>query len=166
MQKTKLNRKAILALADDLVANKKRYDQNDFGRVEPCGTFCCLAGFVYLRQIGIRKFNKMARTESSHLMVNCEIAGVNGLGMQGWGEDRLKVDSPQIFSSIVNWPYDLVEEYRSNGPTWRVITALKALQRTDVNGNISDDPKVVYTRIPQLAQLLKSAAAKKAQAVG
>jgi len=50
-----------------------------------------------------------------------------------------------------------VDEYESNGPTWRVIAALKALQRLLPDGTIDSNPKKVHTRLPQLAALLATA---------
>jgi hypothetical protein len=158
--KSRLNRKGILLLADDLVAHKKMYDQDDIGRKDECGTFCCLTGLCYLREIGLMKFNQLlVRDEFDQ--DTCATSGHNQLGLK-IRKDWSGVIFPQIFQNIDMWPADIREEYESNGPTWRVIAALKALQRLRLNGSIDPDPKAVHTRLPQLKALLATAKKRKA----
>lgn len=163
---TKLNKKGILQLADDLVAHKKQYDQEVFGRVDDCGTFACMAGLCKWREVGTKAFKKLAKNwiMPSDGIFECKDAGCAALGI------KVKLDYPgqtklgEIFSNIFDWPDDLQEEYESNGPTWRVIAALKALQRLRVDGTIDRDPKAVHTKLPQLTKML--ATAKKAKVSG
>jgi hypothetical protein len=166
----KLNRKGILELADMLVVNKKFYDQDRFGKVEACGTFCCQAGFCYLSQVGKKNFNKEVKAafvEASNpnfrsFVEHCINAGITKLGLALPAYEYFDEDTPQIFSDVeFSWPEDLVEEYQSNGPTWRVIAALRALSRLKVDGTIDENPKAVHTRIPQLKALLDAEKAKK-----
>jgi hypothetical protein len=89
------------------------------------------------------KASKPGWIESS----DCIEAGVEQLG--------LSLSYPQIFHAIGLWPEDLIDEYTSNGPRWRVIAALKALQRLLPDGSIDPNPKAVHTRLPQLNKLLK-----------
>ncbi len=145
--KSTLNKAGIRLLADDLVANKKMYDQDTFGDREECGTFCCLAGFCYRREIGARRFTLWAKNEDKDTDL-AKDAGRKQLGLK---------DDIDIFNLFAYWPDDLVEEYESNGPTWRVIAALKALQRLRDDGSIDPDPKAVHTRLPQLKALLATA---------
>jgi hypothetical protein len=151
-KKSTLNKAGIRLLADDLVAHKKMYDQDTYGDYEnECGTFCCLAGFCYRREIGARKFAQWAKDKGKDTDL-AEDAGRKQLGLK---------DDIDIFNPFECWPSDLVEEYESNGPTWRVIAALKALQRLRPDGSIDPNPKKIHTRIPQLKALL--ATAKKAK---
>ena len=148
--KSGLNRKGILLLADDLVAHKKMYDQDELSSVGECGTVCCLAGFCFRRKIGPRMFNKWAKEDDSgrHLYTANEAfdAGGEQLGV-GWRGGN-------IFAGISNWPDDLENEYYENGPRGRVVVALKALQRLRSDGTIDPDPKKIHTRLPQLKALL------------
>jgi hypothetical protein len=144
-----LNTRGIRQLADQLVANKKLYEQGTFGVKTDCGTVCCLAGFCYLRKIGSRKFNALVTKEELE-GDDCVKAGKKQLG--------IKASSPVIFQGLGTWPADLEREYRQNGPRGRVIVALKALQRLRGNGNIDSNKEAVHTRLPQLKALL---AAKK-----
>lgn len=153
-----LKKKGILQLADDLVAHKKMYDQEQFGKADACGTFACMAGMCLWRKIGPRKFNALAKQwhYASNGAEECKEAGYAQLGL---GKPLyIFVD---IFSDINYWPDDLADEYRSNGPQWRVIAALKALQRLLPDGSIDLDPTAVHTRIPQLKELLAAEKAKK-----
>lgn len=143
-----LNKKGILALAANLVAHKKRYNQNSFGRPdEVCGTVCCLAGFCYSAEIGAQKFNLLAKRYKYNLLERGSLrAGRKQLG--------LRPRSPEIFGNLVSWPNDLNKEYYANGPSGRVVVALKALSRLRPNGTIDPDPEAVHTKIPALAKLL------------
>jgi len=158
-----LSKKGINQLADDLVRNKKRYNQNRFGIIrtkskgfdkEECGTFCCLAGFCYLAKLGsLRLFQKEVKLGIEKFENNCKRAGRRQLGLS---KDADKF--PQIFLSLSEWPDDLQDEYESNGPEHRVITALKALQRLRPDGTIDRDPAAVHTKLPQLEKLLEKVA--------
>jgi hypothetical protein len=144
-----LNTRGIRRLADQLVANKKLYEQHTFGAKTECGTTCCLAGFCYLETIGSRKFNALVKSEELN-GDDCLKAGKKQLGIKA-------SSSPVIFQGLGAWPVDLAEEYRQNGPRGRVIVALKALQRLRGNGNIDPNKKAVHTRLPQLKALLAKA---------
>ena len=152
--KTGLNKKGIRLLADDLVAHEKMYDQNTYGQrytnKNACQTFCCMAGLCKVRKIGLRAFNKLASDWHARNSggSECAPAGKEQLGLED-------IDFPQIFDDIYRWPRDLYQEYESNGPRWRVIAALKSLQRLLPDGTIDENPKAVHTRLPQLATLLK-----------
>ena len=168
----KLNKAGIRQLADDLVAHKKMYNQQTYGTKvsksddeEDCGTFACMAGICLWRQIGARKFNKLAAgwLHPSSGGPDCMPAGLKQLGI---AVESYLGAAPQLFEPVCEWPKDIRDEYESNGPTWRVIAALKALQRLRVDGTIDPNPKAVHTRLPQLTKLLKSAAAKKALVTG
>jgi hypothetical protein len=156
----KLSKAGILWLASELVAHQKKYYQNRFIKYykkgadeEFCGTVCCLSGFCYLDEIGARKFNKLAK-DAIDIQTPAVAAGIKRLGLDfdigpsGWS-------CPVIFMGLADWPKDLQEEYYSNGPRWRVIAALKALQRLLPDGSIDSNPKAVHTKIPALAKLLK-----------
>ncbi len=159
---TGLNKKGILQLADDLVAHKKQYDQEVFGKVRDCGTFACMAGLCKWREVGTKAFKKLALDWQipSDGVSECKETGYGQLGINRSYFDELA----QIFEPVEHWPQDLQEEYESNGPTWRVIAALKALQRLRVDGTIDPDPEAVHTKLPQLAKML--ATAKKARVSG
>lgn len=150
----KLNRKGIMLLADDLVAHQKRYMQETWGKKTDCGTVCCLAGFCYLRKIGLRKFESELRFDLDDGAVRDAGCGQLGLRM---------INFPQLFCPVDQWPSDLSDEYQSNGPRWRVIAALKALQRLRLNGTIDPNPEKIHTRLPQLAYLLSLRTTKRAQ---
>lgn len=145
------SRQGILSLADMLVHNMKKYDQNTFGSKESCGTIGCLAGFCYAEQIGTRKFNKLAAEDAVPGNL-CVEAGVKKLGLSS--------RDPVLFGGSSSWPLDLQEEYASVYDGYssketnrrKVIVALKALSRTRKNGTIG---KKVITKIPQLDALLK-----------
>lgn len=149
-----LNKKGIRQLADDLVANQKSYDQYWFGRITDCGTVSCLAGTCLARKLGTRKYRKLVKewpdTWSGRGV--CEKAGAEQLGLLS---EVPHPDLPMIFREIHFWPGDLQEQYESDGPRWRVIAALKALQRLLPNGDIDQNPEAVHTRLPQLTKLLK-----------
>lgn len=151
-----LNKKGIRLLADDLVANQKRYNQGTFGSKDECGTVCCLAGFCYAREIGYRKFSSLARkwSDPADGFDLCVPAGYAQLGIPSGRDPRTKT-LPSIFSGLWRWPDDLQDEYRSNGPRWRVIAALKALQRLLPDGSIDPDPNAVHTKLSQLTKMLK-----------
>jgi hypothetical protein len=154
-KRSTLNKAGIRQLADDLVANKKMYDQDDFGSREECGTVCCLAGFCYRHEIGARKFTLWAKDED-HKNDDCIKSGLKQLGLPVIKSDYswIEVESPQVFGMINIWPDDLEDEYYENGPRGRVIVALKALQRLREDGTIDPDPKKVHTKLPQLKALL------------
>jgi hypothetical protein len=102
----------------------------------------------------MRKFNRLL--EGGELDIDESIlSGIKQLGLPQPDKDENSIASPKIFCSIDEWPKDLREEYESNGPRWRVIAALKALQRLLPDGSIDPDPKAVHTRLPQLNKLLK-----------
>jgi hypothetical protein len=145
-KRSTLNKAGIRQLADDLVANKKRYNQQTFGDKEDCGTVCCLAGFCSIRSVGLRKFNKWIDDESD------PVIDPRGDGAKQLGIPR----NADLFDYVDSWPSDLGEEYRENGPRGRVIVALKALQRMREDGSIDPDPKKVHTKLPQLKELLAS----------
>lgn len=157
----KWDKTGILQLADDLVAHQKAYNHDFYGRVTDCGTFACMAGLCLWRQVGTKAFKKVAKTwfYQNSGIVECKSTGISQLGLVVTGDDEL----PMIFQTLDNWPADLRKEYESNGPTWRVIAAQKALQRMNRFGEISVDPKKVYTRIPQLKVLLDKANKKAAK---
>ncbi len=150
----KVRKVGIRLLADDLVANKKKYDQNTFGDVEDCGTVACLAGLCHMREIGVRKFNKLARYGEVDSFA-CITSGERQLGI---------TNAKTIFNTISAWPSDLKDEYYENGPLGRVVVALKALQRLKPDGSIDRMRAAVHTRLPQLTKLLKEQAALKAKA--
>jgi hypothetical protein len=168
---TLLNKKGILKLAADLIANKKLYDQEQFVAVEACGTFACMAGFCYARQVGPRAFKKAIKTiafdEDGFLnpefAKTCAEAGVSQIGLPPIIGRVENFRVPPIFNNTGWWPEDLMEEYESNGPTWKVIAALKGLQRMLPDGKIDLDPDAVHTKIPQLKVLLAAEAKKKAK---
>ena len=158
-KKPSLNRKGILLLADDLIANAKKYDQDTFGEIEECGTVRCMAGQCYLREIGARSFNSAVKGhsrnfEASTFSEDCVSSGTKQLGIKipkSFGEDY----NPDIFSPAFCWPADLSEEYeKAERPIERVIVALKALSRTKNDGSIGKNPKRIYNEIPQLKELL------------
>ena len=82
-EKMVLNKKGILALAADLLAHRKRYNQSTFGSPDGvCGTVCCLAGFCYSAEIGARKFNQLAKQYNYNLL---EKKVYSGLEENSWG---------------------------------------------------------------------------------
>lgn len=139
----KPSKKGILDLADMLVHNMKKYNQNTYGDESSCGTVGCLAGFCLAEKIGARAYNKQAK----NFVVDsdaCILAGKEKLKLKG-------PEYPQIFDSVGSWPDDLYGEYaRAESDKGRVIVALKALSRLRVDGRIG---KKVLTNIPQLKQL-------------
>jgi hypothetical protein len=161
-----LNKKGILQLAEDLISHRKRYDQNNWVSYRDkesgypkseCGTVCCMAGFCYMRKVGVRKFNSLVKKEETR---NYEIvsSGISQLGIKYSGPDwtdRLGgPDWPIIFGGDDAWPSDLSDGYDSSEDQDRYIVALKALQRLLPDGSIDPDPKAVHTRIPQLKEIL------------
>lgn len=150
--KSGLNKKGIRLLADDLVAHQKRYNQDTriAERTAVCGTVCCQAGFCAARKIGTRKFNQWVKNGADEGELDVFAIAGEQLGVSGGAE---------IFNFLWHWPQDLRNEYNYNGPRWRVIADLKALQRLLPDGSIDPDPKAIHTRLPQLKSLL--AVAKK-----
>jgi hypothetical protein len=153
-----LNKKGIHQLADALVAEQKRYDQDTFGERKyigaTCSSVCCLAGMSFALQIGNRSFTakvKAAENEryDGDFNAECEEAGRKQLGLKTPEEEF-----SDIFRSIYDWPNDLSKDYHANGPKWRVIAALKALQRLRPDGSIDPNPDAIHTRLPQLKKLL------------
>jgi hypothetical protein len=140
-----LNKQGIRRLADMLVANKKLYSQQTFGRQNECGTTCCLAGFCLLEEVGRRKFKTLIGKDD--FAKDCTKAGRKLLG--------IRTSDPALFNSLDCWPEDLASEYWANGPRGRVTVALKALQRLLPSGRIDPDPKAVHTRLSQLKLLIK-----------
>lgn len=143
-----LNKKGIRLLADDLVARQKMYDQSTEGGIEACGTVCCMAGLCYVRKVGLRAFSRMVKN------------GVIGMNVHRYSEKLLGLPVPEygfsnIFGYVCAWPADLRKEYESDGPRWRVIAALKALQRLLPDGSIDPDPNAVHTKLSQLTKMLK-----------
>lgn len=158
-----LNQEAIVGLAEDLIANGKRYDQNIFGDKTDCGTTCCLAGLVRLRKIGIIKFNRELKEfnksglstgfgdrciEDGCLLLDIPVEK----GDDGEGGETTR--TPAIFDIVDFWPYDLAIEYEeAKNDARRVTVAIKALQRLLPDGYIDLEEDVVHTDLS--AQLEK-----------
>jgi len=149
-----LNQAAIVELAEDLIANVEKYDQDLFGCKSVCGTTCCLAGLVRLRKIGIRAFNKEViefkkNGFSSGFGARCISDGNEKLGLPervDIYDPEHEVIPPQIFEPSDFWPYDLYSEYSDAGnDSQRVTVALKALQRLLPDGDIDEDENAVHT---------------------
>lgn len=144
-----LNRQGILQLADDLIADSSKYDQNYWGShfedQSACGTVACLAGFCMSRAIGVTKFNELAKVAF----------GVDGSAARGFGGAQLGIPrNAGIFHQADLWPSDLYREYQMNSEAKsRVVVALKALQRLRDDGSIDVNPNAVHTFIPQLLVL-------------
>lgn len=157
-----LNQEAIVGLAEDLITNVKRYDQDIFGNKTDCGTTCCLAGLVRLRKIGIIKFNRelkdfKERGFSTGFGDRCIEDGCSLLNLpleqEDDGEGGETIRTPAIFEIADFWPYDLATEYlESENDAQRVTVAIKALQRLLPDGDI-DAEDVVHTDLS--AQLEK-----------
>lgn len=157
-----LNKKGIRQLAKALVANQEFYNQDTFPvPSEECGTVGCLAGMCYRLSVTERTYQKNVKTweDMSDGDDKCRPAGIKLLGLNFDNHWKL----PQIFQSIENWPVDLQKQYKSDGPKWRVISALKALQRLLPDGTIDKDIKAVHTSLkPLLDKMLKTKAKKAA----
>lgn len=162
----KVNTEGVLELADVLVHNYNKYEQEEFGSTSACGTTCCLAGFAYAMKIGVRKFNAIVKrlhnaeyngnSYNDELTKPCIAAGSALLGVPNNIGSEDYPELPQIFDKTRFWPEDLRIEY-DNAETGKqkVIVALKALRRLKADGEIDDNPDTIYTVIPQLDKLLK-----------
>jgi hypothetical protein len=164
-----LNKENILELAKLLSCDSERYDQSTFGRYEreeseeACGTFCCMAGFLHAKKIGLEEFNNTARrmrisgsTENRNFAISCVRSGAEALGipLKEMGDTPI---NPQIFQFVGSWPDDLQNEYRAvqckgGSSKTRVRVALKALSRLREDGTIDPDPNAIHTEIPELME--------------
>ena len=154
------SKEGVLRLADLLIHNINHYLQRVFVNQNECGTICCMAGLCYANEIGVRKFNSIAKKiyeeegptgRGRELTTECVLAGERLLGLLKRYSPQYGYGFPDIFSDPTDWPMDLMEEYgKASSNKERVIAALKALSRMDARGEIQDH---VITEIPQLKKL-------------
>ena len=134
-----INQKNLNKLAWKLVKHPALYDQSlYFYAGTRCGTVGCLAGHSTLLS-GVRV--KEAKDFTNMQYTN---AAAGFLGIENSDGYLL-----EIFRFAGDWPDDLYCLYYNDKPYTKVLAALYALQRLDVNGDISKDSTKVLNPLPE-----------------
>lgn len=138
-----INKEGVELLKSDMRANPRAYEQMNFGRIateNECGTAQCMAGFCYLRKVGILYFIEKLKDDSEspgQFEISCAEAAMDQLGIVRY--DPKKVRLADIFRGPFAWPSDLADAFDSSDTSSeRVEVACRALDRLNEDGSIKE----------------------------